>query len=325
MKTPSFWQTRGALSTLLLPAAGAYGLGAWADRSFTTPGRAPVPVISLGNVTAGGAGKTPATIALAPLLRALGHTPHLLTRGYKAVAGPAAHRVTAGDDWRSVGDEALLLATAAPTWVGRNRVTSAHAAADAQASILICDDALQHHALHKDISLLVLDGSYGIGNGRLLPAGPLRESLKTGLARSHAAILIGEDTHSLSAQIDLPIFRARIEPVGDTSILRGHRWLAFAGIGRPEKFFTTARKAGADIVATRSFADHHAYSESDISQLLNEAKQHGLRLLTTAKDAVKIPGPLRTQIDVLSVRLVFDEPMHLQDFLANRLRACGLS
>lgn len=324
MKTPRFWQSRSLASSLLTPAAALYRLGAWADRTFTSARHAPIPVISIGNVTAGGAGKTPTTLALVPVLQALGYTPHILTRGYKA-AVQTAHRVSADDDWRAVGDEALLLAAAAPTWVGRDRHAAASAAAAAGATILICDDALQHHALFKNISLLIIDGAYGLGNGRLLPAGPLRESLASGLARSHGVIMIGEDAQNLSPSIHLPILHATLAPQGDVSFLRAHRWLAFAGIGRPEKFFATARAAGADITATRTFADHHAYSDTDITGLLRDAETLGLRLLTTAKDAVKIPPHHHASIAVLPVTLGFSNPAFVSDFLAKMLHAPQLS
>jgi tetraacyldisaccharide 4'-kinase len=318
MRTPSFWQSHNAISTLLLPASWAYRTGAWLDRHFTTPRHAPLPVISIGNAVAGGAGKTPTTLALVPLLRALGHTPHILTRGYKGAA-LTAHRVTADDSWQQVGDEALLLANAAPTWVGRDRLASARAAANAGATILLCDDALQHHALHKTISLLVIDGPYGNGNGRVLPAGPLRETLASAAKRADAAIIIGDDTHQLTAQLRIPIIAANLQPAGDGSFLRNGKWLAFAGIGRPEKFFATLKSLGATLAATRSFADHHAYSERDITQLLGEAKTLGARLITTAKDAVKLPAALREQLNILPVELVWNDPASLQNLLKNSL------
>ncbi|MDX2095747.1 MAG: tetraacyldisaccharide 4'-kinase [Alphaproteobacteria bacterium] len=318
MKTPDFWPSRGLSSTLLLPAACLYGIGAWADRRFTTPKRAPLPVISIGNVTAGGAGKTPTTLALLPILRAMGHTPHILTRGYKATAR-VAHRVREGDAWQTVGDEALLLAAAAPTWVGRDRAASAHAAARDGATVLLCDDALQHHALHKDISLLVIDGAYGLGNGRLLPAGPLREPLAHAAARCDAVALIGEDTQQLARRLTLPVFAAQLVPAADTAFLTGKRWLAFAGIGRPEKFFASLRAAGADLTATRTFADHHAYRADELAALQVEAKAENAQLITTCKDAVKLPPPFAATVATLPVALTFSDPAALGQLLARHL------
>jgi len=318
MRTPRFWQARNLFSTALLPAALFYRAGAWADRTFTRPKRASLPVISIGNITAGGAGKTPATLALIPILRALGHTPHILTRGYGG-ANLIAHRVSDADDWQQVGDEALLLAAAAPTWVGRDRFASAHAAANAGASILLCDDALQHHALYKNISILVIDGPYGIGNGALIPAGPLRETLDSALKRCDAAIIIGADAHHLAARTSMPTFIASIQPTATIATLQTEKWLAFAGIGRPEKFFDSLRVLGTHFVATRDFADHHAYTTADIKTLITDAKKSGARLITTTKDAVKLPAAFRGDIEVLPIELRFEKPSELHQFLAAAL------
>jgi len=302
MRTPAFWQSKGLLSNLLLPASLLYGIGAWADRRFTTPQRAPRPVISIGNVTAGGAGKTPTTIAIAAMLRSMGQTPHILTRGYGGTtSGP--HRVQPTDTWQDVGDEALLLASAAPTWVGHDRLASAHAAAADDASILLCDDALQHHALHKDLSLLVIDGPFGFGNGRLLPAGPLREPLAAARARCHGIICIGPDAQGITAGMGLPIMHATLAPPTDTAFLASGNWLAFAGIGRPEKFFTTLRAHGAQLAATRSFPDHHAYTDADAAALLAQAQALGARLITTQKDTVKLSPTFAPHVSTLPVTL----------------------
>lgn len=314
MKTPRFWQSHNAISRLLAPLSGVYALGAWADRRLTTPQQGPLPVIAIGNVTAGGAGKTPTTLALIPLLRALGHTPHILTRGYGG-ASLTAHRVSEHDDWHKVGDEALLLTKSAPTWVGSNRLASAHAAAAQGATILVCDDALQHHALRKDLTLLVIDGTYGIGNGKLLPAGPLREPLAHAAKRCDAAILIGEDAQHLCDQLSIPVISATLTPTTDNAFLSESTWLAFAGIGRPEKFFTTLRAYGATIAATESFADHHVYSEQDVTRLIMRAEKLGAQLITTEKDAVKIPAVYADSIRVLPVTLRFNQPSHIAQIL----------
>jgi tetraacyldisaccharide 4'-kinase len=306
MRTPRFWQSCNATSLALLPASLLYRLGAWADRRFTTPQRATIPVISIGNVTVGGAGKTPTTLALIPILRDLGHTPHILTRGYKGAA-LTAHRVSETDTWQQVGDEALLLAKAAPTWVGRDRLASANAAAKAGATILLCDDALQHHILHKDLSLLVIDGAYGVGNAQLLPAGPLRESLKSAATRSDAVVLIGADAHHLMPKIRLPILRADLRYIGDTSFLSNTKWLAFAGIGRPEKFFATLHELGAELVATRSFGDHHPYTADDIDDLQMQAASLGARLITTTKDHVKLPASAAADVTALPIELIWQD------------------
>jgi tetraacyldisaccharide 4'-kinase len=319
MKTPAFWQHNGLTSALLAPFSWLYGIGAALDRSLTTAERAPLPVISIGNVTAGGAGKTPTALALAPLLEEIGAVPHYLTRGYGGDSARVAHRVTAADGWQQVGDEALLLASRAPTWVGRDRFASAIVAEKAGATIAICDDALQHHALAKDLSLLVIDGPYGIGNGCLLPAGPLREPLAAALARCHGVVLIGEDAHNLAAHITLPVFRAQLVPEGDLSWLMQGTWLAFAGIGRPEKFFDSLRRAGATLAATHAFPDHHPYSDTDLATLTTEAKRLGAKLITTEKDAVKFTTAERAHIATLPVTLRFEDAPAFAAFLRQKL------
>lgn len=320
MQTPLFWKEKRFLSTALLPASWLYAAGAALDRRFTTPQHVPIPVISVGNITAGGAGKTPTCLALLPLVQQLGMTAHVITRGYGGTM-QQLHRVAATDNWRVVGDEPLLLATAAPTWVSAHRIDAARAACTAGATVLIADDAMQHHTLHKDISLLVIDGAYGIGNGRLLPAGPLRESLESGLARCDAVILIGDDAHQLAARIHVPIFRATLVASGDISWTKGASVIAFAGIAQPQKFFHTLQTLGVSLVSTHSFADHHPYQRSEIESLLAAARLQNATLVTTAKDAVKIPEDLRTHIKILDVALQWNNAPALTAWLKERLTA----
>jgi tetraacyldisaccharide 4'-kinase len=320
MKTPGFWQNGNGISTLLTPLSWLYAIGVWLDRRFTRPQKAPLTVILIGNVTAGGAGKTPTALALAPMLQAMGFVPHFATRGYGAAQIPTAHRVTDQDDYKEVGDEALLLARVAPTWVGRDRLASANAAASAGAAVLICDDGLQHHRLHKDLSLLVIDGPYGMGNGRLLPAGPLREPFTAALARCDAVVMIGADAQQLFSRMDKPIFRAEFVPLVDVTALQQSRWLAFAGTGRPEKFFTSLRDLGITLVGSKAFADHHPYSEADMAALFEEAQRLSAQLITTEKDMVRIPSHLRDQITVLPVTLRFENSEGFKQFVQQSLK-----
>lgn len=324
MRTPSFWQHRGLLSTLLWPLSLLYWLGFRLHRAITTPARAPLPVIGVGNVTAGGAGKTPTTIALVALLRELGETPHIITRGYGGTAQRAHYVDSLVDTAETVGDEALLLAAHAPTWVGRNRLASAHAAHAAGASVVIADDAMQHHALIKDITLLVVDALYGFGNGRLLPAGPLREPIDHALARTDRTILIGDPAvtaRRTSLSERTPLIAAQLAPSGDCSFLRHGRWLAFAGIAHPDKFFATLRQHGAELGDTASFPDHHPFSAKEILDLLARARGHQWRLITTEKDHVRLPPELRASVMVLPVTLYFTEPKTMATALRQMLQA----
>lgn len=317
MRTPRFWQHRGIASTLLQPAAWLYKLGACADRAHTTPQPAPLPVISIGNVTAGGAGKTPTALALAPLLHSMGHTPHFITRGYGST-GTGTRRVESSSPWQEVGDEALLLAATAPTWVNRDRLAAAESAKHAGASLVIADDALQHHKLHKNISLLVIDGAYGVGNGRLIPAGPLREPLDDALQRTDAVIMIGENRHGLV--FDKPVFAARMQPVGDVAWLKDQPVLAFAGLARPEKFYASLETLGAKLVGRYNFPDHHPFTERELDTLCYAAAKAGAIPIATAKDAVKFPAAFRERIRVLPVELQFVNPPELQKWLQSALQ-----
>ena len=318
MRTPDFWRTKNWRSTLLLPVSLLYRFGSWMDRETTKPKTTSIPVVSVGNVTAGGTGKTPVTLALIPLLKTTGFIPHILTRGYKSKYSAMAHRVESTDAPEMVGDEAVLLAKAAPTWVGRDRFDSSQHAAEAGASVVVCDDAHQHYVLAKTLSFIVIDGPFGFGNERLLPAGPLREPLERALSRADAIVLIGADVHQLRPRFMLPVFEASLVPDAPANLL-DHIYVAFAGIGRPQKFFDTLLDLGAALVVTHSFPDHHTYLRAEIEGLLAQAAAQNAKLITTEKDAVKLPADLREAIVVLPVRLEFAHPNEIETFLRLQL------
>lgn len=317
MKTPRFWQTKNLLSTALLPLAACYALGFKLDRRFTIKQRAPLPVISVGNVTAGGAGKTPTVIALAEMLRSMGEVPHIITRGYGGTI-TRTHRVTEGNTSAEVGDEALLLARHAPTWVGRARIDSACAAKEAGATLVIADDALQHHALAHDLSILVIDLTYGLGNQRPIPAGPLRQPLASAYEAPTIAVAIGpEDRHQLVPQLRVlgDVWRATTQPIGDVAWLKNGKWLAFAGIAHPSKFYATLREYGADIAHTVDFPDHHPFTSAEIALLQTSARTNGLQLITTEKDAARGLGAIAGETRTLPIALAFEEPQALMETL----------
>lgn len=319
MRAPAFWSGPSLLSDLLMPAGDLHAAAGWLRARLTRPQRAPVPVICVGNLVAGGAGKTPTARALLARLTARGHRPAALLRGYGGrLAGPA--RVEPGrHDAQAVGDEALLLARAAPTWIARDRVAGARAAAAAGAELIVMDDGFQNPSLTKDLSLLVLDGESGLGNARVMPAGPLREPPGRGFARADALVVLGDDRHGLAARAPgKPVLFARIEPSDDTD-LAGRRLLAFAGIGRPSKFFATLERLGAELVATAEFADHHPFTPGELESLQRRAVQQAATLITTEKDAVRLPAPWRDRVEVLPVALVFARPDRLDALLARVL------
>ena len=316
---------------VLAPLAMLYGAAA-RMRLNRRGRRAAAPVICIGNLTVGGAGKTPTALMTARMLQEAGEQPMFLTRGYGGkLAGPVVvepKRHLAAD----VGDEPLLLAHAAPTVVARARVGGARSAVSAGATVIVMDDGFQNPALRKDIALLVVDERRGIGNRHVIPAGPLRAPLAASLARAHAIVAVGAPSRGaeLTAQArtrNLPVFRARLQ--GDKHFIAAlgpGRVLAFAGIGDPEKFFATLAEAGVSLAATRSFPDHHRYTRAEAQALCKQAEHDGLILVTTEKDLVRMRGDdaveeLAAQAHALPVALVFDEEQAFKAFLLERLAA----
>lgn len=325
MQAPRFWWQPGR-GMLLSPVAALYG--AVAALRMRRGGRsAGVPVICLGNLTVGGAGKTPAALAVGRLLLAGHERPFFLSRGYGGrLAGPvlvnrSAHRAA------DVGDEPLLLAQLAPTIVARDRAAGAQLARFEGASAIVMDDGFQNPALNKDLAILVIDGRRGIGNGRVLPAGPLRAPLQSQIARAHALIVVGPAMDSAAAVAELgrngglPVFHARLAPDPQTlAALAGRRILAFAGIADPDKFFATLSEAGLNVVEHQSFADHHRFTAAEAQMLTARAQSQNLVLLTTEKDQARMAGEpnlgeLAARANALPARLVVEEADTLRDLV----------
>lgn len=316
MSGPAFWTRSGLLSLLLAPLQPITARRTAAR--LAQPGwRAPVPVICCGNATVGGTGKTPLALDLAARLRAAAWTPAFLSRGHGG-ARQFARQVDPGRDTAAVvGDEPLLLAAVAPTWVGADRAASARAAIAAGADILILDDGLQNQSVEKTLSFLVIDGGAGFGNGRLLPAGPLREAVEDAAARCQAAVLIGEDSTAALTDLppDLPVLRARFRPGEELRQVRGRKVMAFAGIGRPAKFFRMLEAHGVDLAAMRGFADHHRYRRGELAALRRRAASLRAMLVTTEKDYVRLPRAARVDILPITVGLEWEEPAALEALL----------
>ncbi|MGB4106973.1 MAG: tetraacyldisaccharide 4'-kinase [Alphaproteobacteria bacterium] len=328
LKTPSFWYRSGGTPSLrekiLSPFSFLYRIGYEIHQHSITPETLDIPVICIGNINAGGTGKTPAAIALMDVIRKnnLAAKPFFLLRGYGGgERGPLLVDTSKHNSW-STGDEALILASRAPTVIAVDRVKGAQLAERHHADMVLMDDGLQNPGIHKNIKVVVINGDMGFGNGRMLPAGPLREPLHKGLARADLFILIGEDKRGVAASLpaDKPLVRAHMEPDLPAPLPKDKKYIAFAGLGYPEKFFAFARdKLGLDIVKTISFPDHYPYSEADIANLRARALEWNAELLTTKKDLLRLPAAERETIHTADVRLAWEDEAALADFLKTRL------
>jgi tetraacyldisaccharide 4'-kinase len=327
VREPRFWwQPPGLRATLLAPAAAAYG--SIAGRQLAQRGQScGVPVICVGNFTLGGSGKTPAVIAIARTLQAAGERVFCLTRGYGgSVVGPRQVDPHA-DSAAAVGDEALLLAHIAPTIVARDRVAGGRAAKAAGATIVLMDDGMQNPSLNKDLSIATIDGRRGIGNGKVFPAGPLRAPLATQLARVGVLLVVGEaangaDVVTAATTTGKPVWHGRFVPdAAAVKALAGKPVLAFAGIGDPEKFFATIAAAGITARKRVAFPDHHRFTGEEAADLIMQAEEESLELLTTEKDHARMTGDsvlaaLAARARILPVTLAIDEIADLPALLA---------
>lgn len=320
LNPPNWWsEKKHILSKLVRPVGVLYGQAVERRWKLTSPYQSVLPVICIGNLTVGGAGKTPTAMAIAERLLEKGEKPAFLTRGYKGKhQGP--HLVDQKTDTaEEVGDEALLLAKIAPTIVAKNRPNGAQFIEAHGSTVIIMDDGFQNPTLHKDFSLAVIDGQTGVGNGEIFPAGPLRASLPFQLDLADAILSIGKTTSEETALILLgiapknPFFRGILSPTGKSEKLKGTQVLAYSGIGRPEKFFETLEKLGANIVKREPFPDHYNFSVKDAERLLSAAKDSGATLVTTQKDLVRLNGAtgllkkLAKKSVALPVKLTFKE------------------
>ena len=309
MRAPEFWTSDSAAAKacaiLLAPLGALYGLSVVARAARAHPFRPKARVLCAGNLTVGGSGKTPVAIALGSKLAARGLKIVFLSRGYGGrVHGPVRvdrARHCAAD----IGDEPLLLAAHGETIVAGNRAAGARLADSLGADVIVMDDGFQNFQLAKDLALVVIDAAAGFGNGRLVPAGPLRERVAQGLARADAIVLMGEGTPELPAFAG-PILRAHLVPAAPETFA-GRKLFAFAGIGRPDKFFQMLRAIGANVVGAQSFPDHHRFDAAELSALKKTADKTGAQLVTTEKDFVRLDPLARKNVLSIPVHAVFSD------------------
>ncbi|NCC22811.1 MAG: tetraacyldisaccharide 4'-kinase [Alphaproteobacteria bacterium] len=330
LRTPSFWYGESGPDRIaaraLAPAAKAYQFGRRLHAYGARTARAPLPVVCIGNLVAGGSGKTPAAILVAGLLRDAGvsRTPFFLSRGYGGFLKEALIRDDR-QDWsvRDVGDEPLLLAPHAPVVIDANRFRGAQKAARNGADLVVMDDGMQNPGIIKDAMIVIIDGATGFGNKRLIPAGPLREPLKEGLQRGDAFVIVGEDATNVKSLLPpgKPVFEARLLPPSGYELDSRADYVAFTGIARPSKFRHTLEELGATLVGWHEFPDHHLFSSGELAGLIREADSLNAQLITTEKDHVRLrtlPGASR--VEMLPVEMRLDNADKLVDVIARLLQ-----
>lgn len=314
LKSPKFWQKKNTfLGKVLSPLGRIYAWGLRRKLKKTKPYRSKIPVVCIGNLVMGGVGKTPLAVSVAEYFKMNGMRPVFLTRGY----GGGLSNVLVDLDKhtaKDTGDEALILARVAPTIVDADRARGAKTAEKIGADVIVMDDGFQNPQLVKDLSFAVFDGRYGFGNGKVFPAGPLREPVEDGLQRADAFIVVGKDKAGIKEWIDkrfmsLPFIGTHIEQdVAKIAQLSGKKVFAFAGIGYPDKFFDMLRDYGCDVVETQAFSDHYPYTDEDMTDLIARADKQEAVLVTTAKDGVRIAPRFLPQVQIVEAYMVWDTP-----------------
>lgn len=320
LKAPKFWYLKrdSFLSNSLYPFSLIFRLGTKLRNLVSRENKSKLPIICIGNIVIGGAGKTPVALKIGNMLKQAGYNPHFVSKGY----GGLEKNNTLVKEWhspKSVGDEPLLLSEIAPTWVGFNRNKSFELAKDNGANCIVMDDGFQNPTLQKDFSIIVINGEQEFGNKRVIPSGPLRESINRGLSRTNLVITIGNISDNVKDKIPkyMPVIGAKFKIKEDDLMIKGQRITAFAGIAYPEKFFNSLKLVKANIVDKISYSDHHIYNENDLLYLAEIANKNKSILVTTKKDFVRIPKSFRSLVKAIDGFIELDDEKLLLEILSN--------
>ena len=322
LKAPRFWYKKNDtyISNTLYPLSLLFRFGTKLRNIFSRQRISELPVICIGNIVVGGAGKTPVALKLGSLLKQNGYKPHFVSKGY----GGIERNNTLIKDWhsaQSVGDESLLLSEVAPTWIGKDRNKSFILAKENGADCIIMDDGFQNPTLQKDFSIIVINGEQGFGNKRVIPSGPLRESISRGISRANLIIVIGEIAANIKKKISnsVPLIHAKFKISKNNKIYKNQKVTAFAGIAYPDKFYNSLHEQGAILEKKISYPDHHIFDENDMLNLAETANMTKSILVTTKKDFVRIPKSYRSLVSTLNGEIEFEDESLLIEILGNLL------
>ena len=318
MKTPKFWYSKNSIISILLrPISFLWVLGSILrkKKSYNFNN---IKIIKVGNVVAGGSGKTPTVVSIVKKLANSKYQVHIISRGYKGSIKKSTLVNTDIHSYKEVGDESVILSKIAPTWIGNNRIESIKNAQKMGAKIVVLDDGIQDTSIKGDLNLLVFNGLQGLGNGKIIPAGPLREKLSDSIKKCHLSIIIDEDINNIANKLNnlLPIIKAKINIESEyLNNFKNKNVVAFCGLGFPEKFFKTIKEIGCNIRYKKSFPDHYQYKEKDLKELIDIAIKYNSLLITTEKDHIKILKKYRNRIYYFPITVDFINDKIINDKL----------
>ncbi len=320
LKAPKFWYLKKdtILSSSLYPLSLLFRFGTKIRNLVSKKNQSPLPTICVGNIVVGGAGKTPVALKIGELLIKSGYKPHFISKGYAGLT-KISTLVKSWHSATSVGDESILLSEVAPTWVGNDRINSSILAKSEGSDCLIMDDGFQNPNIQKDFSIIVINSEQEFGNRRVMPSGPLRESIKRGLSRTNLVIVIGNPSEEIKKTVPdhIPIIESNFEIKKENKSFKGQKIVAFAGIAYPEKFFNSLKDQGANIIKEISYPDHHIYNENDLLSLVETANKTQSILVSTKKDYVRIPKSYRSLVNTLEGEIIFKDEQLLREILSN--------